>query len=837
MKICDYEQRPDRLICRTMEREGEYGVMELIPMSCCILRIRVTLDAAFPEKISESVIARADLDAFWQLRHDEINNILIYHSEKAMVRIVLETAKITYFYKNMLMLEDADSESKVLERCRIQVPEYPDKITPSNHRSSDEHAFRNGIDGLESNARTNAVVTGEASAYHTRLNLVFDREESIYGLGQHEEAILDYRGKEQYLFQHNLKIAIPFLVSSKGYGLLFDHCSASIFRDNQHGTYFWSDAERYLDYYYIAGGSIDGAVRGMRFLTGKATLLPRWAFGYIQSKEHYHTQDELLSTAQEYRKRRIPLDGIVQDWLSWDLNQWGNKAFDPTRYPDPEGMIERLHAMNVRYMHSIWPSMKEGGENHAEMKGINGFYANNYTYNPYKESTRRLYWEQLHRGLFLHGVDAWWCDCTEPFKYDWGLKHRPDIVENYTRTVEEFRRNIDPRMINAYSLVHAKGIYEGQMATSQEKRVFNLIRSSYPGQQRYGTVAWSGDICARWDVLESSIASGLNFCMSGLPYWTLDIGAFFVKNNPNFWSISGDYEQGCNDLGYRELYVRWLQYATFLPVMRSHGTDTPREVWQFGKKGEMFYDAIVQSIQWRYRLLPTTYSLAGLTWLNDDTMYRAMVFDFPGDPLCRDLRTQFMFGRSLMVCPVTRPMHYLQNSRPMERGDCRMKVYLPEGTRWHAFPEGEVYEGGQHIDVDAPMDRIPLFAPSGGILILGPTVLHTEEKKDATWDLYLYTGRNGSFTVYEDEGDGTRYEKGFYVTYQIRYFEEDNTLLFHDFHNGLLREYHRKFNLYVDGRLAMRGIMFDGKDLKITVPSPVSDGVGAQAMNRTKGES
>jgi len=402
---------------------------------------------------------------------------------------------------------------------------------------------------------------------------------------------------------------------------------------------------------------------------------------------------------------------------------------------------------------------------------------NQATYNAFNETARARYWQQTNAGLFSKGVDAWWCDCTEPFEADWKGAVKPEPEERLRINTEEAKRYIDPELINAYSLLHSKGIYEGQRQVSDEKRVVNLTRSAYLGQQRYGTITWSGDIVATWETLHHQIAEGLNLCVTGLPYWTLDIGAFFVQRKPDLWFWSGDYDAGVADLGYRELYVRWFQYGAFLPMFRSHGTDTPREIWRFGKTGEPMYDALTKFLHLRYQLLPYIYSLAGQITQNDYTMLRALPFDFRDDPATYNIRDQFMFGPAFLVNPVTRPMYYLAGSIPLEDANLTRSVYLPAGVDWYDFWTGQKYTGGQTFLADAPLDRLPLYVKSGSIVPMGPRRQFVDDQPDAPVELHIYPGADGSFLLYEDEGDGYNYEQHAFSTIQISWQDATRQLI------------------------------------------------------------
>jgi alpha-D-xyloside xylohydrolase len=601
--------------------------------------------------------------------------------------------------------------------------------------------------------------TVETDGDHSvRLDLVFSPDEALYGLGQHEEGILNYRGHCQYLYQHNLKVAIPQIVSTRGYAILWDTAALSVFHDDVYGSYFWSECCEELDFYFIYGPEFDQIVAGFRALTGQMPLLPRWAYGYIQSKERYLNQAELIAVVEEYRARGLPMDAIVQDWQSWPGGWWGQKTLDPDRFPDPAGLVEKLHTLNARLMISVWPRFQNDGPNQVEMREQGFLLGDGMTYNAFDPAARALYWQQAYEGLFKYGIDAWWCDASEPFEPDWHGTVKPEPWRRAVINAEYAKTYLDPARINAYSLLHSQGMYEGQRSVCQEKRVVNLTRSYFPGQQRYGTITWSGDISATWEVFAKQIAEGLNFSVTGAGYWSTDIGAFFVAPREQ-WFWRGDYPDGILDPAYQELYVRWFQFGTFLPVFRSHGTDTPREIWQFVQPGNLAYDTLVKFARLRYRLLPYIYSLAGAETHHAQTMLRLLAFDFRHDPNVYDTADQYMFGPALLVCPVTRPgCGVVSQTRP---------VYLPAGTAWYDFWTGQRYEGGQTIDTDAPLDILPLYVRAGSLLPMGPHIQHSGEQLTAPWEIRVYPGADGSFAVYEDEGDGYRYEQGAYSWYTL----------------------------------------------------------------------
>lgn len=612
-----------------------------------------------------------------------------------------------------------------------------------------------------------------------RLDLVFAPGEAIYGLGQHEEGILNYRGHCQYLYQHNLKVAIPQIVSTRGYAILWDTASLSVFHDDVYGSYFWTECCEELDFYFIYGPEFDQIVAGFRVLTGQVPLLPRWTYGYIQSKERYVDQEELIAVVREYRARALPLDAIVQDWQSWPGDWWGQKTLDPDRFPDPAGLVETLHELNARLMISVWPRFQNDGPNQCEMRDHGFLLGDGMTYNAFDPAARTLYWRQACEGLFRYGIDAWWCDASEPFEPDWYGTVKLEPWRRAIINAEYAKTYLDPACINAYSLLHAQGMYEGQRGVCEEKRVVNLTRSYFPGQQRYSTITWSGDISATWDVFAKQIAEGLNFSVTGAGYWTTDVGAFFVAPRDE-WFWRGEYPNGHLDAGYRELYVRWFQFGAFLPIFRSHGTDTPREIWQFGEPGDPTYEALVKFLRLRYRLMPYIYSLAGLTTHRDYTMLRALPFDFRTDPATYNIADQFMFGPAFLVNPVTKPMYFAADSTAIDGVPKTRPVYLPVGNDWYDFWTGQRYVGGQTICADATLDTMPLYVRSGSIVPIGPDITYADEQRNAPLDLRIYPGQSGSFTLYDDEGDNYNYEQGHFAMIRLSWDETTRRLTIHD---------------------------------------------------------
>jgi alpha-D-xyloside xylohydrolase len=653
------------------------------------------------------------------------------------------------------------------------------------------------IDGARA-AATEFKTVFDRDAFEAKLEFEFAADEAIFGLGSHEEGYGNLRGKTRELYQQNMKIVVPYFVSTRGYGVLLDCGSLMTFRDGADGAGWWADVVEELDFYFIGGGSFDAVTRHVHELTGPAPMLPKWAFGYAQSKERYVNARELVAVVREYRRRKIPLDLIVLDWKSWPNGAgWGQKSFDPVRFPDPPALTRELHALGARLMVSIWPIMTGDGPDQRELQARGLMLGNQSTYNAFLPEARECYWAQAERGLFAAGVDAWWCDCTEPFEADWSGETKPEPQERRRLNTGASKKYLDAGQINLYSLLHSQGIYEGQRRATPAKRVVNLTRSGYAGQHRYATICWNGDICATWQTLRRCIPEGVNFCATGEPFWTVDIGGFFINHDPKLWFWRGDYadgcrgltdmnalepdprDTGCRDLGFWELYTRWLQYAAFLPLFRSHGTDAAREIWRFGDAGSPFYDAIAKYIRLRYQLIPYIYSLAAQVTRNGRAMLRAVALDFPGDPATHDLTDEFLFGPALLVCPVTTPMYYEKNSQPLAGVAKSRSVYLPAGTGWFDFWTNQVYAGGQTLTAAAPLETIPLFVRAGTLLPLTEVMQFTDEIPDAPYELRIYPGADGEFTLYEDAGDNYDYESGGSATVRLAWNEARRELVIH----------------------------------------------------------
>ena len=749
-------------------------------------------------------------------------------------------------------------------------------------------------------------------AFSTRVVFDSPADEAFYGLGQQQTGEFDHKGLNEELYQYNTKISIPFIVSSKGYGLLFDAYSLSRWGNPnpyQHlgdvfklydkdgkegaltGTYhtrdgqtlvqreetldyenerliadlpkiplegafvkyegeieapvagdyyftqyyagfqgtkiggeevmsrrwrpawnpnsfrycvhfeagerkpvevfwqpdggvsyfslkvgvpqsaeeqsrlsFWSEFEPQVDFYFMAGETYDEVISGYRTLTGKASLYPKWSLGFWQSRERYTTQDELVGTLAEMRRRGIPVDNIVQDWMYWKEDQWGSHEFDETRFPDPEKMLDDVHAMHGRFMISVWPKFYTNTEHYKELKAAGYAYTHaedtaivdwlghgQSFYDAYSEGGRKMFWRQMDETLYSRygkKIDAWWMDASEP-------NLRDCLPMDYLKwLLTPTALGPSTEYLNAYSLVNADAIYNGQRAVDPDKRVFLLTRNGFAGLQRYSTASWSGDIGTSWYDMRMQMAAGLNYSMAGLPMWGMDIGGFSVMNK---------FHNPANADEWQELQTRWHQFGTFVPLFRTHGQYPRRELWNIAPEGSQAYESILSYMKLRYNLMPYLYSLAGAVHFEDYTMMRGLPMDFPGDPKVRDLSDQWMFGPALMPCPV---YEYKARSR---------EVYFPEGG-WYDFYTGAYIAGGQTLTADAPYERIPLYVRAGSIIPFGPDMQWSDEKPADNIRLYVYTGRDADFTLYEDDGVTYGYEKGAYATIPIHWDDASRTL-------------------------------------------------------------
>lgn len=519
---------------------------------------------------------------------------------------------------------------------------------------------------------------------------------------------------------------------------------------DRHSLQLTSEVGQGIDYYFVGGRTMDEVVAGYRQLTGKAVLAPRWAYGFWQSRQRYETADQMLSVVKEYRKRSLPLDNIVMDWRYWKDPEWGSHRFDETRFPDPKGMIDEIHALHAHFMISVWPKFYPTTEHFRELDRA-GFmyhrnleqgavdwvgpgYANSF-YDPYAKAARDIYWRQIKESLKVLGVDAWWLDASEP-----DMHSNLDVPERTLR-MSPTAPGPGAEYFNSYSLPHTQGVYEGERQYAPDVRPFILTRSGFAGLQRNGAAVWSGDVVARWDDFRDQISAGVNLSMSGIPNWTTDIGGFSVEKRYETQDPAHQEE-------WRELNLRWFQFGAFSPLFRSHGEAPYREIYNLAPEGSEVYRSLAWYDELRYRLMPYIYTVAADTYHRDSVIMRGLVMDFPADPAVRRIDDEYLFGPSFLVAPVTR---FKARSRD---------VYLPAGVIWYDFESGKAYAGGRTIQAVAPLARMPLFVKAGSIVPMAPVQQYVGEKPDAPVTLTVFTGRDGRFELYEDDGLSNGYERG-----------------------------------------------------------------------------
>ena len=714
-----------------------------------------------------------------------------------------------------------------------------EKINVSLNLKSGEIAFTNTAGKALLKERQNGVSfvpfnDAGNKTYTISQAFTLDKDEPIYGLGQHQRGNLNQRGQRyNNMVQGNTEDVVPVFQSVKGYGVFWDNYSPTTFNDDQNGTSFKSDLGDGVDYYFMYGGTADGVIACMRDLTGQAPMFPLWTFGYWQSKERYKSQDELVGVVKKYRDLKVPLDGIIQDWQYWGSNYlWNAMDFLNADFSNPKKMVNDVHGLNAHMIISIWASFGPQTLPYREMKPKNmlldfstwpesgsdkwppnmNYPSGVMPYDAYNPEARDIYWKYANKGLFSVGIDGWWMDSTEPDH----LSFKPSDFDLKTY-LGSFRK-----VRNAFPLMTVGGVSQHQRAETSDKRVFILTRSAFAGQQRYGANTWSGDVTSSWQALQQQIPTGLNFSLSAIPYWNSDIGGFFLTR----------FRRKLADPNYRELYTRWVEFGTFCPMMRSHGADAPREIYQFGNKGDKVYDAIDKFINLRYRLLPYIYAASWDVTAHQSSMMRSLVMDFAGDKDAWDINDEYMFGKSLLVSPVTNPM-YTKPGAVEGRDTIRTEdfsvikskqTYLPKGTDWYDFWTGEKLAGGQKVSKQTPLDIIPLYVKAGSILPFGPEVQYATEKKWDDLEIRVYPGANGDFTLYEDENDNYNYEKGKYSEIKFHWDEKKQTLTVADRQgsfDGMLKD--RKFNISITSAAsdkpanttAIKSIYYNGKGVSI----------------------
>lgn len=581
----------------------------------------------------------------------------------------------------------------------------------------------------------------------------------------------------------------------------------------------WSEMGQQMDYYFIHGKNIDQVISGYRTITGKAQILPKWAMGFWQSRERYKTQDEILGALKEFRSRQIPIDNIVLDWNYWPETEWGSHKFDAERFPNPKAMVDSIHKMDAQIMISVWPKFYATTEHFKQFKDMNAMYMRavedsirdwvgpGYVgsfYDAYNEKAQKLFWKQLYDNLYPLGIDAWWMDASEP-----NVRDCTDM--DYRKALcGPTALGPSTEYFNAYALMNAKAIYEGLRSVDENKRVFQLTRSGFAGLQRYSTATWSGDIATRWEDMKAQIPAGINFAMSGIPYWTMDNGGFCVeKRYERAPEGSADRDE------WRELNARWHQFGAFVPIFRTHGQYPFREIWNIAPETHPAYKTMLYYTQLRYKLMPYIYTLSARSYFDDYSMMRGLIMDYPNDMNVRNIGDQYMFGNALMVCPV---YEYKARSR---------EVYFPAGTDWYDIYTGKMIKGGQKLTVAAPYDRMPLYVPAGSILPMGDVVQSTKQvQNDLT--IYVYAGKDGEFSLYEDEALNYNYSKGKHSNIKFSFNNSNKTLEIADREGsfeGMIPN--RKFNIVlidnnnaagIDGKIkTSKTIEYNGKKVSVNL--------------------
>ncbi|WP_374459377.1 TIM-barrel domain-containing protein [Chryseobacterium taeanense] len=677
--------------------------------------------------------------------------------------------------------------------------------------------------------------------YSVTQSFQLEKDEPIYGLGILQNGKMSQRNTDVKMIQNNTWDFVPFFQSVKGYGVFWDNYSPTQFTDNPDKTSFSSEVGEGVDYYFIYGKNADGVVAGMRNLTGKVPMIPLWTYGFWQSKERYKSQDELLEVVKKYRDLKVPLDGIIQDWQYWGNNyQWNAMDFISPDFPDAKKMIQDIHDMNAHLSISIWSSFGPMTNQYREMdkKGMLFNFKTwpesglevwppdmNYpsgvrVYDAYNPEARNIYWNYLNKGVFSLGVDSWWMDSTEPDH----LSQKPEDLDTKTY-LGSFRK-----VRNAYPLMTVGGVYDHQRETTSDKRVFILTRSAFAGQQRYAANTWSGDVNSSWESLRNQIPAGLNFSLTGNPNFNSDIGGFFA----------GVYKRngGANNPMFQELYVRWLQYGTFTPMMRSHGTDVPREIYQFGKKGDVVYDAIEKFINLRYSMLPYIYSTSWDVSKNNSSFLRALSMDFSSDQKTWNINNEYLFGKSFLVAPILNPQYTPEKFIKTDENEGwdkknetkenslsnidftqnkTVKVYLPAGSDWFDFWTNEKHKGGQEIEKSVNLQSIPLYVKAGSIIPFGPDVQYATEKKWDNLTVKIYLGTDADFVLYEDEFDNYNYEKGNYSEIPFHWNEKSKTLTIDSRKGnfkGMIEK--RNFNIILpDGQ--QKSVNYSGKKINVSL--------------------
>ncbi len=708
----------------------------------------------------------------------------------AQATVAAQDVKVEFFTPNIVHIVKGKPTKTLVVTA---TPENVNPVVTKGLWKSSELTVRQDAQGNLTflTAKGKMLLREKACAVsEARQTFVLDKDEAIYGLGTIQNGKMNRRGERKRMEQSNLEDFQNVLQSIKGWGLYWENYSPTLFEDNAEGMTFDSEVGEGIDYYFMYGGSADGVIAQVRHLTGDVPLFPLWTFGYWQSKERYKTARETEGIVDQYRALEVPLDGIIQDWQYWGSNYlWNAMDFLAEEFSGGKQMIDNVHKKHAHFMISIWASFGPMTQQFHELdeKGLllpietwpqsglshiwpprMDYPSGVKVYDAFHPEARDIYWNHLKR-LYDYGTDAWWMDSTDPDFFN--PKESDYDHPVYGGTWRSQR--------NAFPLETVRGIYQAQRKDDRGKRIFIMTRSSFAGQQHYGSNMWSGDVNSSWDMLRKQVPAGLSFSLTGNPNFNTDIGGFFCGS----YNTRGGGSAPRNPQ-FQELYVRWMQYALFCPVFRSHGADAPREIWQFGQKGEPVYDAIEKQIRLRYRLIPYLYSLAWQVTRNNDSYMRPLFADFKTDRRVWDMTDEFLFGHDILACPIVNPQYTEERivrtdamtgwnrqnateSSPAGVIDFTATKtatkYLPKGAVWYDFWTGQRYKGGQDVTFETALDRVPMFVRAGSILPLGPEMQYVGEKPWDDLEIRVYPGADGSFTLYEDEGDGYDYEKGKYT--------------------------------------------------------------------------
>ena len=752
--VVSFEKKADGLEVRQKD-----GVLRLDVKAEDLIHVTYSrLDFAAPERASDWVVVKKDWPA-------------------AVFEVISDATTITLSTAKLRAVIEKESGAVHFVAAEGGMGGWGATGEVATGPGSTAHTMRGKMLATDAYRSLRPVEVNGEKTFHAEVSFgMYGSHEGLYGLGQHQAGVWNFHGETVDLSQENTNIAIPLLVSTNGYGIFWNNPSRSRMNNRFiHALYLSAEVADKIDYYFIYGPEPDQIIARYRELTGEVPLFGRWAYGFWQCKNKYESQEELETVAAKYRALHIPVDNIVQDWFWW--NVMGEMKWN-AHYPDPQGLIDTLHKEHFHLMVSIWPYFRPGSATYDEFDKNGWFIAKTVQpsfhpvgqalYDPTNEAARKKYWENANTALFQKGVDAWWLDTDEP---------ETEGREDNILVTNKMTIGSGARYANIYPLFHTGGVSEGQQAAEAgkpelDKRVFILSRSAYAGAQRFGVTAWSGDVLSDWLTFQRQISAGLNYSISGMPYWTTDIGGFISGGN-------------LNDPKFRELFVRWFEFGAFSPIFRVHGTRNPseNELWSYGPDAQKI---LVDYDKLRYRLMPYIYSQAWQVTSNHGTLMRPLVMDWREDVEAQNTGDEYLFGPSILVAPV------------YTEGATSRTVYLPKAT-WYDFWTGAKVEGGKRIEADAPLAKLPLFVRAGSIVPMGPAMEWSTERQEDPIELRVYPGADGDFVLYEDENDGYAYEKGAHATIAMHWDDGAKTLTIgarEGSFPGMLRE--RTFNVVVE---------------------------------------